>query len=137
MLAARPLTHGNPTLCLQEHYPGALKVALLFPASWALSAVLALGRAALHPDERSRLVALGEDEYPATLAARFAPDQASSPSFSLNQSRIIIPDLESLPGSKFAQFVKLTIRCGILNCYFLSLSSSSAVQARPNSRSLS
>ena len=68
----------------QDHYVGGLKVALLFPAGWALSAVLSVGRAALQPEERARLVALREDEAHAALAARFEPAQAwPRPPFSM------------------------------------------------------
>ncbi len=61
---------------VQEQYPGVVGAGLVFPASWAVSAVLGLARAALRPEERGLLVPLREEELPAALAARFDPDQA-------------------------------------------------------------
>jgi hypothetical protein len=60
----------------QEQYPGVVGAGLVFPASWAVSAVLAVARAALRPEERGLLHPLRDDELPAALAARFDPSQA-------------------------------------------------------------
>ena len=69
-----PFPTSSDILYVQEQYVGGLKVALIFPTSWALSAVLSIVRATLHPEERARLLPLREEEVPSALAVRF--DQA-------------------------------------------------------------
>ena len=61
---------------IKEHYPWGVKAALVFPVTWALSAVLAVGRSLLRPDERGRLLVF---RTPAEVTLFSSPPPAPPP----------------------------------------------------------